>query len=367
LKTVVHNQGGRPGQQAVALIMVMLVVVALAVIAGGFAYSVRVETTLARNAGDDQEFEWLAQSGVEFARYVLSQQFAIQEQPYDAMNQFWAGRRFVTNDVFEGLSLTDVPLGRGSFSVAITDLDRKFNINMANEEVLMRAADMIGIDLGDAGVIAHSIMDWIDPDSDPHLNGVETDYYQSLDPPYICKDGPLDELSELLFVNGITEDMFFGSPPELLNPAGMTRLERFRLRQMHLPVYTNSFVNLFTTLGTGRVNINTVSSDVLQLLGFDELQAQEIVTYRAGYDGQEGTEDDTPFTSPGELAGALGIPGGGGGTGGGVGMQSVLGVRSVAFEVTVTCMIGDRSRQRVARIARRNADDVRVLYSYWTQ
>lgn len=339
--------------------MVMLVVVALAVIAGGFAYSVRVETTLARNAGDDQEFEWLAHSGVEFARYVLSQQAAIREQPYDALNQFWAGRRFETNDVFEGLSLNDVPLGRGGFTVEIIDLDRRFNINMANEEVLMRAAEMIGIDLADAGVISHSILDWIDADTDPRLNGVETDYYQGLDPPYRCKDGPLDELGELLLVNGITEDMFFGSPADLLNQEGMTRLERFRLRQLDLPIYTNAFVNLFTTLGTGRINVNTVSADVLQLVGFDEVQAQEIVAYRTGYDGVEGTEDDTPYTSPGQLAGALGVPGNANGA------QGIFAVRSVAFEVAVTCVIGDRSRLRMARIARRNADDVRVLYSYW--
>lgn len=339
--------------------MVMLVVVALAVIAGGFAYSVRVETTLARNAGDDQEFEWLAHSGVEFSRYVLSQQFAMSEQPYDALNQFWAGRQFETNDVFEGLTLRDVPLGRGSFSVEIVDLDRKFNINMANEEVLMQAANKIGIDVADAGVIAHSILDWIDPDTDPRLNGVETDYYQGLDPPYLCKDGPLDELGELLLINGVNEDMYFGSPAELLNQEGLSRLERFRLRQMDLPIYTNSFVNLFTTLGSGRINVNTVSADVLQLVGFDEVQAQEIVAYRAGYDGLEGTEDDTPFTSPGQLAGALGVPGNAGGA------QGLFAVRSVAFEVKVSCVIGERTRVRAARLARRNADDVRVLYSHW--
>lgn len=339
--------------------MVMLVVVALAAIAGGFAYSVRVETTLARNAGDDQEFEWLAHSGVEFSRYVLSQQFAIREEPYDALNQFWAGRQFETNDVFEGLSLSDVPLGRGSFSVEIVDLDRKFNINMANEDILMQATTMIGIDAGDGGVIAHSILDWIDPDDNPRLNGVETDYYQSLEPPYICKDGPLDELAELLLVNGVSEDMFFGSPAELINPEGLTRLERFRLRQLDVPVYSNAFVNLFTTLGNGKVNINTASPDVLQLFGFDEIQAQEIVTFRAGFDGMEGTEDDTPYTASGQLAGAVGtLPNA-------AALQQMLSVRSVAFEVNVSCTIGDRSRLRVARIARRDANDVRVLYSYW--
>lgn len=339
--------------------MVMLVVTALAVIAGGFAYSVRIETTLARNAGDDREFEWMAHSGVEFARYVLSQQMAIREQPFDSKHQFWAGRRFETNDVFEGMSLKDVPLGRGSFSVEIEDLDSKFNINLANEEILRNALEMIGIDAGDAGVIGDSILDWIDPDTDPRINGVESDYYRSLTPPYLCKDGPIDELVELLLVNGVSQDMFFGSPTEIINQQGLSRLERFRLRQMDVPVYSNSFANLFTTLGTGKINVNTASSDVFQLLGVDEMRAQEIVAFRAGYDGQEGTEDDTPYVSLGQMAGALG-------TGGNAGpLQQFLAVRSVAFEVTVQCRIGDRTRIRVARIARRTEDDVRTLHSFW--
>jgi len=36
----------------------------------------------------------------------------------------------------------------------------------------------MGADPGDVDVATDSILDWMDPDSDPHVNGAENDYYQ---------------------------------------------------------------------------------------------------------------------------------------------------------------------------------------------
>ena len=336
--------------------MVMLVVFVLTAIAGGFAYNVKVETTLARNAQDDYEYEWLARSGIELAMWAVGQQMSIKQEPWDALNQFWSGRKFDTNDLFEGFSLTDNQLGRGTFSVEIVDLERKFNINVANQQILDEAARLIGIELGDAGVINDSILDWMDRDDRTRVNGVEGDYYLGLDPPYRCKDGPIDDLTELMLVNGITEDMYFGSPPELINPSGLSRRERWEFHKQDLPVYTNGFVSFFTTMGIGKVNVNTASPLVLQLFGIDEVAAQELIAFRAGYDGVEGTEDDQPFRSPADIA--RGAPGG-------AQLARFFGVRSSTFEVTVTADIGGRTRTKIARIFRRNERDVRILFSYW--
>ncbi len=55
-------------QSAIALIMVLIVTTVLGVLAAGFAYTMRVETQLARNATFDAEMEWLGRSGIELAR-----------------------------------------------------------------------------------------------------------------------------------------------------------------------------------------------------------------------------------------------------------------------------------------------------------
>ncbi|MBI3875008.1 MAG: general secretion pathway protein GspK, partial [Verrucomicrobia bacterium] len=127
-----NSRSGR----GVALIIVMLVITVLVLIAGGFAYSMKVETTLARYSNSDVEFEWIARSGVEMARFAVGQQLKVPTEPYDSANQFWSGGRNITNEIFQDMTLDNVPIGRGTFSVKIVDQERKFNINAADDTVL---------------------------------------------------------------------------------------------------------------------------------------------------------------------------------------------------------------------------------------
>src|SRR5207248_10535869 len=52
---------------------------------------------------------------------------------------------------------------------------------------------------------------WLDPDDDPRASGAESSYYSGLNPPYKCKNGPLDSLEELLFVSGVTPQLLLGN------------------------------------------------------------------------------------------------------------------------------------------------------------
>ena len=44
----------------------------------------------------------------------------------------------------------------------------------------------------------------VDDDPDLDLLGAESGYYESLDPPYTAKNGPIDSLGELLLIKGVT-------------------------------------------------------------------------------------------------------------------------------------------------------------------
>src|SRR5690348_11814550 len=76
-------------ESGIALIIVMISILVLALLAGRFAYSMKVETTLARNANSEMELEWLGRSGVEYARWILVQQAMCTAEPYDAETQIW--------------------------------------------------------------------------------------------------------------------------------------------------------------------------------------------------------------------------------------------------------------------------------------
>ena len=58
--------------------------------------------------------------------------------------------------------------------------------------------------------IADAIVDFVDSDSEEGEFGAESGYYESLNPPYVAKNGPLDTIEELLLVRGVTRELLFG-------------------------------------------------------------------------------------------------------------------------------------------------------------
>lgn len=359
MKLIPHRQA----RSGIALIIVMLVIVVLAVLAGGFAYSVKVETTLARNASHDYDYEWLGRSGVELARYVVAQQMNVPNEPYDALNQKWAGGPMGTNDALAAVSLTDVRLGPGTFTVKLTDCERKVNINAASPPILAQALKLVGVDVTEASQVSDSILDWIDPDDQPRPNGAESEYYLSLAPPYQAKNGPLDDLTELMLIRGVTPDMFHGTDLSQIDVPRSVTGRALMVNKYNGPIYTNALKEIFTTTSARFVNLNTASALVLQtVLGVDGPTAQAIINRRAGVDGQDGTEDDTPFRGVGELAS---VPGINPAAIQQLAQSQTLNVRSAVFEVAVDVDIGGQKRTMVALIYRLNARDVRTLYTHW--
>jgi type II secretory pathway component PulK len=348
--------------RGIALIIVMLVIIVLAVIAGGFALSMKVETTLARNGNFETDLEWLGRSGVEEAKCILALQATVANEPYDSLNQKWAGGTGgagTTNDALSQISLEDNQVGNGHFSIKITDQERKININIADQSILQQALTMMGVDGANTSVIIDSILDWRDPDNDTHLSGWESDDYLRLEPPYVAKNGPIDDISELLRIHGVAPEIFWGSHGT--NSQATYRASRLRSHfQDEPPTYPFGLVDLFAAISARQVNINTVSSEVLQVVpGIDPNLATFIMNRRRGPDGVDGTEDDIPFRSVAEIP----FPGG---TQGASQVMSIFAVRSQTFEVQVEARIGDAKKQFVAMLRRsaQNPRDLQVLYMY---
>jgi general secretion pathway protein K len=356
----------RPASSGIALIIVMVCITVLGILAAAFAYSMKVETKLAMNANNESELLSLGKSGVALAQWVLAQQATISQEPYDSLNQKWAGgpgSMMTSNSPLADVRLDNIQLGRGSFSLKIVDHERKMNINLADQPLLDQAMRLMGIDAGDAGPITASILDWMDPDSSEHIGGTESSYYESLDPPYEAKDGPIDDLSELLLVRGIREvpEIYWGGlitdrmPSALLDRAGVPDLGEPSLR------YSVGLVELFTPLSTGRINLNTASQTALQMLPFvDENIAAQIIQARSGPDGVDGSEDDTPFRNAGEALMAGGLN-----RNVVAQVQRYCDTRSQTFEVQVDAQINGYHRYFFATLARRNPRDVQVLTFHW--
>ena len=316
--------------RGIALIIVMIIIAALTIVVTGFAYSMRVEAKLARNTRFNPDMDWLGRSGVELARYLLSKRARGEEQ-MDALHQKWAGGpcRLPTDatdelEPWEELEMTNVKLGNGTFSIKITDMERKLNINSAPEPLLRFILEMHGgVDATDVDVYIDSLRDWMDPDENAGLNGAESDVYLSESPPYYSKNGPLDHITELKLVHGFREN----------------------------PSLYSVFAKNFTAISGGLINVNTASAQVLELLpGMDPDIANEIVMFRTSPEGG-------PYRNPNQIGVPLERFGMNGSS-----IQQFLATESATFEVEVTAKIGSDSRKYISLLRRLSPKDIRILY-----
>jgi len=336
------------------------VIVVLAVLAGGFAYSMKVETRLARNTSFDADFENLGRSGVEYARWILSEQLrdpSPELKAYTGRQQKWAGGPANTNEPLVHVSLEDNELHPGKFSLYMEDMESKFNLSVIRDErfmpVLQRALERIGSVPIQTSEIVESYLDWVDPDDNKRTQGAETPYYLNFKPdaPYVAKNGLMDDVSEFLMIKGMTPEVYFGASragsrrrfgaaPKATSLGGTAEAEGASVGLM----------DLFTTVSSAGmgVNVNTAAPEVLQILpGMDATLARAIVD----------TRNEFPFLQQGEL---INVPG----------MtpellqllRPYLVLNSGLFKVEVEAVIGDQSRRYEALIQRRNALDVNILY-----
>jgi general secretion pathway protein K len=176
-------------------------------------------------------------------------------------------------------------IGDGTCSLTITEESGRLNVNALKDkkgavdrkrvDQLLKLIDLVNREQPqDQRVgygLAAAIIDWTDADDEvtqlPFVKvqslGAESSYYGTLDPPYACRNRPLDVIDELLQVRGMTPQA----------------LERLR--------------DCLTTTGDGRININAAPKLVIESLTeqMDATLAQMIVQRR----------DAEPFESVAEL------------------------------------------------------------------
>jgi len=352
----------RPESAGIALLIVMCAIFVLSLLAAGLAYSMKVESRLAAGTDTNQRLIWLGRSGVELARWVLAQEAS---QPYDSLDQIWAGGTGSigeTNSPLKGIDLSNYPIGDGTVSLKIVDLERYANINTASAVEIQQALTIMGVDAGSMSVVSDSIQDWVQPGDVPRVAGAKTDYYLGLTPPYNCKEAPVDDLSELLLVKGIWDhpEIYWGGAAT--NHPGPSFQHHLGFGNAgEVPNYPFGLADLFTPFSSGRININTADANVLQLIpGVDANMAAEIIKLRAGPDGVPADADDTPFLRPSQLT-TVGLD-----INAAQGLNRFCDTHSATFQVTVTARLGNFKRDFNAILYRApGGNRVQVVRFYW--
>ncbi|MBI3611235.1 MAG: type II secretion system minor pseudopilin GspK [Nitrospirae bacterium] len=202
-------------ERGIALLLTLVVLVLMVAVIVEFDYGAKVDLMTAANFRDDVRATYLAKSGVTAARAVLKDD-AKNSPGYDGPDEFWA-------------QLLSLPVGEGVVSGEITDEGGKIDVNRLGvkdtsvsgdtKEMLKRLLGVLEIESGQIDPIVEAIKHWVDPAS---LDCDEDSYYQRLDPPYHCKKAPMDTLSELLLVKGVTPEIYRKVRPYLTTVSMLT-------------------------------------------------------------------------------------------------------------------------------------------------
>jgi general secretion pathway protein K len=228
----------RRDERGVALIIVLWIFIFLFAVAVEFSSDIRHEASAAHRFSEDTQGYYLALAGFQRGLY----EYALQSQ---------AGtpQRNETAPGFFDLSWREEKLGGGLARVRLLDEAGKINLNRADESMLRRVFTNLAIEEPLRSRLVDSILDWIDADRLHRINGAEDDYYESLAPPYTAKNAPFVAVEELLWVKGVTTELFFGV-------AGEGNTER-----------RPGFAEIFTVDSPiDRINLRTTSAEVIHAL-----------------------------------------------------------------------------------------------------
>lgn len=201
-------------QQGSALIMVLVVVVVLSTLVLSFAGEMKV-VTLAQGATYDSALCYeLAQSAVEIARLEINDP---RRQLYvrDENRCYFVRRGLELEEQFEALEQhrQGLPLGRGRISYAVIRPRGGLGINSLTPPQFHRLLEVAAaMEMGaERSALVMSFFDWKDADNLTRPEGAEEEYYQELDPPRHCRNGPLQSNEELSLIRGFTPELLYGS------------------------------------------------------------------------------------------------------------------------------------------------------------
>lgn len=273
-------------ERGFALVIVMWLFTVLFVLGTEFAQSMRQDATATKNFADETQSYYLATAAANltFYRAFLDRDRGGQGQtvgqagrvgqsgkagqqagkpPMQGLNQDDEGPLVNRDGQWHQLDLWGAPV-----MVRVTDEGGKIPINFGEGEydsklypLLIQVLGNMNVPSDTAAAIADAIIDWEDDDDEHRVNGAESDYYTSLPTPYPAKNKRLDSLEELLFVKGVTPELYNGGTDQ--HPIGL-----------------RDVFSIFNS--TGQVNLRYATPEVKRVLfGLDDDELKQIETQQA--------------------------------------------------------------------------------------
>jgi len=277
----------RKSQRGMALLITLTVISLLMVTTVELNRRARSDIYSTAISRDRYQIAEMLASAVHLAMAVLAEDR--RDTEVDSLQEDWADPEKIQ------ALLQSIPFGDGEVALQISDVrsrvqvnalvrfpeGREFNENQRRLWERMLRLAMLAHEQSEptdpVSTIVNSLKDWLDSGDDDAitgLTGAESDYYRDLSPPYACRNGIFTHKAEILQVQGMTPEIFYGEGEvpglvDYLTVMGMT----------------DDGGGRFTF--DGRININTAPVPVLMTLLPEENQdlALAIDEYRREKDG----------------------------------------------------------------------------------
>jgi general secretion pathway protein K len=176
-------------ERGMALVVVLWIVTLLAVMAGGFAYSMRIETRLATSAVERAQARAWIEAGVAYALAWQMDPEAQQRWPPNGDPREWS-------------------FGGGRLRIEIADAGGLVNLNTADSGLLVALLAAAGVDPQDRERLADAIQEWRGQYRDHTLpSDTESAEYRAAGRPG-PKNAPFESVEELGQVLGMTQEIY---------------------------------------------------------------------------------------------------------------------------------------------------------------
>ncbi len=231
------------------MLLAVVFIALLSAMVFSFLYEMEVDAVFVQNQGADFQARVAANSAVVNGMMVLAEQYAsMLESGMPPVDSEVDGSQWHLGAAFE-------PLNEATMRTSIADEFGKINLNAllvyengqpTRNDPLVNALREFFLLRDDSGYDpVDAIIDWLDyNDGDAEEpEGAESEFYQGLENPYSCKNGPMTSIEELLLIRGITPELYFGDPEQEQEPLSE-----------YLTVHGD---------WRGRVNVNTAKVEVI--------------------------------------------------------------------------------------------------------
>src|SRR5271154_5895893 len=198
------------------LVGVLWCMVLLSVLVIGVLHTARMDLMVVKNYGDRVQAHYLALAAVERAKALIFKDVVTRQQT--AKNH--TGSLYNDPKDFQ-----DVTLGRGKVQVfrrasqeegggiiyGVSDEESRLNLNDATPIQFTNLTGMTADIVGAINVWRSPATQNPATQNGTTPGGADSDYYMSLRPPYVARNGPFQTVRELLMVRGLTTELLLGN------------------------------------------------------------------------------------------------------------------------------------------------------------